>query len=192
MLRAAWKNPLKLTLVATGESESFRHMGRDETGMPLGRRHPGAFGFIRKHHVHEGVDLYAEEGAEVSAVEDGIVVMIEPFTGPKAGFPHWLDTEAVLVEGASGVVVYGEIAPREDLKIGAHVKAGELLGNVIPVLRHDKGRPRAMLHMELHTRGTTRTAEWKLPQNGDKSSTKPKSLRDPTPFLLPLAKPGDM
>jgi murein DD-endopeptidase MepM/ murein hydrolase activator NlpD len=188
-LRTAWKNPLRLALVATGDSLSFRDMKPGETGLPLGPDHPGAFGAVRRHHVHEGVDLYTEDGAEVSAVEDGVVVNIEPFTGPKAGYPHWLDTDAVLVEGESGVVVYGEIAPCAGLKIGRRVKAGELIGTVVPVLRHDKGRPRIMLHMELHEAGTPKTYEWKLSEDGDKMKTKPPSLRDPTPFLLPLAKP---
>jgi murein DD-endopeptidase MepM/ murein hydrolase activator NlpD len=188
-LRKAWLNPVKLTLVATGDSLSFKDMKPGETGLPLGPDHPGSFGFVRKHHVHEGVDLYTEDGAEVSAVEDGVVVNIEPFTGPKAGYPHWLDTDAVLVEGESGVVVYGEITPRADLKIGQRVIAGELVGNVVPVLRNDKGRPRIMLHMELHEAGTPKTYEWTLSPDGDKMKTKPPSLRDPTPLLLPLARP---
>jgi murein DD-endopeptidase MepM/ murein hydrolase activator NlpD len=187
-LRKAWLNPLRLDLVATGDSLSFKDMKPGETGLPLGPDHPGAFGFVRKHHVHEGVDLYTEDGAEVSAVEDGIVVNIEPFTGPKAGFPHWLDTDAVLVEGESGVVVYGEIAPRAGLCIGQRVIAGELIGNVVPVLRNDKGRPRIMLHMELHAAGTPKTYEWTLSADGDKMKTKPASLRDPTPYLLPLCR----
>jgi hypothetical protein len=72
---------------------------------------PGRFGAVRKHDVHTGVDLYCAVSTKVVAVEAGEVVVIEPFTGPDAASPWWLSTEAVLVEGASGVVVYGEVHP---------------------------------------------------------------------------------
>lgn len=134
----------------------------------------------RRHHVHEGVDLYAPEGTPVLAVEDGTVVRIEPFTGPQAGSPWWHDTWAVWVEGVTGAVVYGEVRPRSDLREGQNVAAGDRLGEVIPVLRHDKGRPLAMLHLELHEPGAREAPEW--PCEGPR----PVTLRDPTPWLRPL------
>ncbi len=148
-------------------------------GLPVGS-HPGAFGVKRKNHIHEGIDLYVPEGTPVRAVEDGIVVALEKFTGTEATppSPWWMDTEALLVEGASGVVVYGEITSIREP--GYEVKAGDLLGYVIQVLKKDKGRPMSMLHLELHEHGTRQTSEW--------LDEKPASLLDPTPhFLLPLS-----
>lgn len=52
---------------------------------PLPRApHAGAFGATRRHDVHTGIDLYADEGDAVVAVEDGVVVALEDFTGPGA------------------------------------------------------------------------------------------------------------
>lgn len=170
-----WINPLPLVLVPTDDAQSFGRLPVGHTGLPLSP-HPGSFGFPRKHHTHEGIDLYAPEGTPVSAVEDGEVVKIEPFTGPAAQSPWWQDTMAVFVEGASGVVVYGEIAPHPSLAMGQRVAAGQSLGWVKTVLRHDKGRPCAMLHLELHVAGTRDAPAWE--------GVRPPTLLDPTPHLL--------
>jgi murein DD-endopeptidase MepM/ murein hydrolase activator NlpD len=138
--------------------------------------HPGAFGVVRTHHIHEGVDLYCAAGTPVSAVEAGVVVAVVPFTGPAAGSPWWLDTQAVLVEGESGVVLYGEISA--ETEVGATVDAGQRIGQVVRVLRNDKGRPTAMLHLELHVAGTRNSFGWPL------SGPCPATLQDPTPKLL--------
>jgi murein DD-endopeptidase MepM/ murein hydrolase activator NlpD len=135
----------------------------------------GAFGAVRRHDVHTGVDLYAEEDAAALAVEDGVVVAVEDFTGPGAGSPWWLDTQAVLVEGASGVVLYGEVHPA--VGVGDVVRRGDVVGRVRRVLRHDKGRPTAMLHVELHARGTRASAWWR---HGE---PRPAALLDPTEHL---------
>lgn len=170
----AWQCPVPYRLRPTEDSESFRDLRPGETGLPL-PPHPGAYGVRRKHHTHEGVDLYVPCGTPVVAVEAGEVVAVKPFTGPHANLPHWLDTWAVFVEGPSGVVVYGEIAPH--VKVGAQVVAKQLLGVVVPVLAKDKGRPRHMLHLELHTPGSRMAPEWLVHED------KPAVLRDPTPFL---------
>ena len=141
---------------------------------------PGTFGFVRKHHIHEGVDLYCEDGALVTAVEDGVVVAVIPFTGLLAipPSPWWNETQAVLVEGASGVVVYGEILT---LALpGYPVKAGGTIGVVRTVLKVDKGRPMSMLHLELHEHGTRNAYDWPV------GGPMPPSLRNPTPFLLEM------
>jgi murein DD-endopeptidase MepM/ murein hydrolase activator NlpD len=137
---------------------------------------PGAFGAHRKHDTHTGIDLYADPGAEVLAVEDGRVVAIEDFTGPAAGSPWWNDTRAVLVEGASGVVLYGEIDPC--VKVGERVTRGDVLGHVRTVLRHDKGLPMTMLHFELYVYGTCASVWWKHEES------RPFSLLDPTDALV--------
>lgn len=169
-----WLNPIGLTLVETSDSMSFSTFAKSETGLPVGE-HVGAFGAPRTNHIHEGVDLYCSEGQIVSAVEDGLVVAIVPFTGAHAGSSWWLDTHAVLVEGETGVVVYGEIVP--DALEGDLVKAGMPIGRATQVLKRDKGRPMTMLHLELHHPGTRDVYEWAL------GGEKPESLRDPTPFL---------
>lgn len=184
-----WLSPIPYRLVPTYYSESFHLVSGDVTGLPL-HPHPGSFGVVRTKHVHEGIDLYCPTGTLVSAVEDGIVVSILPFTGTKAFATNpvtgvveplhwWHDTDVVLVEGSSGVVAYGEISAL--CKVGDKLIAGEVLGEVLQVLKKDKGRPMSMLHLELHATGTREPTCW-YAENG-----RPSSLMDPTPYLLSLA-----
>jgi murein DD-endopeptidase MepM/ murein hydrolase activator NlpD len=176
-----WHNPIALLLQETDDEESFKTFDFHTTGLPVGD-HPGAFGCKRLFHKHEGVDLYCCHGMPVYAVEDGEVVAIEHFTGEKSNppSPWWNDTHSVLIEGQTGVVVYGEVDPL--VSIGDKVKAGQTVARVRKVLKKDKGRPMSMLHLELHEHGTRQTYEWMDEQ--------PASLFDPTPYLLLLAK-GD-
>jgi murein DD-endopeptidase MepM/ murein hydrolase activator NlpD len=171
-----WNNPLPLKMIPTEDTDSWSSMPVGTTGIPTGPDHPGAFGVKRKHHTHEGVDLYCPEGTAVRAVEKGRVVAVIPFTGPNAepASPWWHDTQAVLVEGASGVVVYGEI--KAFVKVDDEILVGQLLGTVTPVLTKDKGRPMTMLHLELHVAGTRDAYEW--------LDERPASLLDPTSYLL--------
>jgi murein DD-endopeptidase MepM/ murein hydrolase activator NlpD len=176
----AWHRPIPLALVADADPDGFASHPEGTTGIPVGDAHPGAFGFVRANHVHEGVDLYCPEGTTVHAVEDGVVVAVIPFTGPSAEppSPWWHDTLAVLVEGASGVVVYGEVDIGTGLRVGTRLAAGEAFAHVVRVLRRDKGRPASMLHLELHEPGTRDAYEWT--QEGGR----PESLLDPTTHLL--------
>jgi len=144
--------------------------------IPVGQ-HDGAFGFTRKHDVHTGVDLYCNPFDKVYSIEKGVVVAIIDFTGSKADSPWWNDTRAILIEGNSGVVVYGEVKEREGLKVGDNVECGEMIGEVITVLQKDKGKPMTMLHMELYKHGTKDVVWWKL------GKEKPASLLDPTKIL---------
>lgn len=118
---------------------------------PIG--HPGAFGTRRKHDVHTGVDLYVPEHTLVYAGEKGTIVAIEEFTGPNVGSPWWNTTYAVLVEGFSGVCVYGEIDPHPWISVGNTIDKGQGIGHVLRVLRKDKGTPTSMLHFELMRHG---------------------------------------
>lgn len=181
----SWSPPIALRLLPTLLSDSFRDMPEGWTGLPIAP-HPGAFGVGRRRHVHEGVDLYCPEGTEVHAMEPGRVVAIEAFTGLHASppSPWWRDTWAVLVEGASGVVLYGEIAPSEGIAVGTEVARGKNLGRVIEVLAQDKGRPTCMLHLELHAPGARASLEW-VP-----GAPRPEGLRDPTPLLIGAAQRG--
>lgn len=166
-------------------SDDFRTFEPGQTGVPLGPDHPGAFGYPRKHHTHEGVDLYCPEGTPVAAVEDGVVVSIIPFTGEAAipPSPWWHDTWALLVEGDTGVVVYGEITLSHGYWPGDIIRAGEIIGHVKQVLKEDKGRPMSMLHLELHRHGTKDAVDW--------VEYRPETLLDPTEHLmLPLSYAG--
>jgi murein DD-endopeptidase MepM/ murein hydrolase activator NlpD len=136
---------------------------------------PGSFGFVRKHDVHTGIDIYCEPGAEVVAVEDGVVKHVEEFTGSNAGSPWWNNTDAVWIEGNSGVVVYGEI--EVDVKVGQKISAGDIVGRVKTVLLKNKGLPMTMLHIELYHSSMNETVWW---NKGDK---KPGTLLDPTTYL---------
>jgi hypothetical protein len=146
--------------------------------------HPGAFAARRRRDVHTGVDLYCRESEPVRAVEDGVVVAIEAFTGPAAGSPWWNDTQTVLVEGASDVVGYGEVVLPLGLEVGRAVHRGEHLACVAVVLKEGKERPdipghsRAMLHVELYRHGTRQSVTWGLGEG------QPGGLLDPTPQLM--------
>ena len=137
----------------------------------------GRFGARRRYDVHTGIDLHCPEGSPVVAMEQGTVVAVPDFTGPEAGSPWWLQTRAIMVEGVSGVILYGEMT--EAVRVGQTVLEGGLLGHVKRVLRNDKGRPTSMLHLEWHVQGTRLCADgWAL------DGEKPLSLLDPMGLLL--------
>jgi hypothetical protein len=112
--------------------------------------HPGSFLFPRRFDVHSGIDFYAPMGAPVHAMEMGRVIQVDWYTGTNADTPWWMDTRAVHVRGESGIIIYGEI--QEDVEEGDEVIAGQVIGYVVPVLKHWKGRPMSMLHLELYDR----------------------------------------
>lgn len=139
----------------------------------------GSFGIKRKYDRHTGIDLYAQIGELVHAVENGTIVAIENFTGPEAESPWWLSTKAVLIEGESGVVLYGEIVPESALKVGDSITKLQILGNVARVIKKDRIFPSvSMLHLELYVHGT-RTCTW-----WNSNEPQPKHLLNPTKYLL--------
>lgn len=141
--------------------------------------HCGAFGTPRKHDIHTGIDFYVDEGTPVYAMQEGTVVAVMPFTGVDANCPWWLDTQAVAVEDADGVWLYGEIAA--EVVVGDVLIEGSRVGEVRRVLRHDKGRPMSMLHMERYVHGTREFAPlWEL------DKPQPASLIDPTEIFIAL------
>lgn len=140
--------------------------------IPTPYQDPGGFGTKRKYDVHTGVDLYCEDGDDVYSIEDGVVVDVVEFTGFEES-PWWEDTWAIVIYGNSGYILYGEILPK--LKIGDHVKEGDLVGTVKRVLKVDKGKnPPTMLHMELYNEYDT-PVWWK--------NDKPKELENITEIL---------
>lgn len=141
--------------------------------------HQGGFGTVRKHNIHHGVDLYVAEGTPVFALEAGQIREVDRFTGAAVGTPWWNDTWALLVEGASGGIVYGEIEPASGLRPGIEVKEGAIIGRVRRVLKKDKGLPTSMLHVELHVSNCADAWDgWYV------GSERPQGLLDPTPLLL--------
>ena len=142
--------------------------------LPAG--HPGSFGFRRRFDVHTGIDLYCEDASLFRAIEAGTIVAVIPFTGPTAGSPWWNDTDAVLIEGESGVILYGEVEPI--VEVGEVIEPGEVLGTVKTVLLKDKGRPMTMLHLELYVHGTREPIWWPL------DVPQPEGLLDPIVLLF--------
>ena len=150
---------------------------------PLFPDEPGKFGTARTHDIHTGVDLYCALGTEVVAVEDGEVISIEGFTGPNADDPSpwWNDTDAILIRGKSGVVVYGEVSAC--VKEGDTVKAGQPVAVIAnSVLKKFKERPMVMLHIELMVADAEETVWWKLDED------RPKTLLDPSGQLMGAAR----
>jgi len=139
----------------------------------------GDFAFRRSFYYHPGIDIYCDQGQEVQAIEDGIVVNVEHFTGTNAipSSPWWEDTWSILIEGASGVLGYCELMPAEFIKLGYHVKSGEVIANIIPVLKKDKGNGRTMLHFEHYIKETTEHVTWIL------NTPKPDELLNPRELL---------
>jgi len=153
-------------------------------GIPV-NGHQGAFLTKRKYHTHTGVDLYCEDGQFVNAVEPGVVVGIEDFTGNSQQTPWWNDTQCILIEGATGVICYGEVSPSQFISIGQSVLKNQYIGKVVRVLKEGKERPdieghsTSMLHMEIYKHGIYRAFE----EVGDNKSNW-NDLIDPTPFLM--------
>lgn len=162
----------------TKDSESFK--ARDfstETEIPV-TPHCGAFGTARRFDTHTGVDLYCNEGDEVFAIEDGIVVLIEHFTGKDANSEWWNDTMAIHIESESGVIVYGELTPLQGIAEGMNISAGQKIGVVTRVLKKDKGRPTTMLHVELYKKGSRQSCIW------EKNKPQNENLLNPTELLI--------
>lgn len=139
----------------------------------------GDFAFRRSFYHHPGVDVYCGFGQEIQAIEDGIVVHIENFTGPNADppSPWWLETWSILIEGASGVLGYCEIKPLPHIVPGIKVLEGDLIATVVPVLKKDKGNGTTMLHFEHYEVGTKHHVTWVL------DTIKPEELKN-SRFLL--------
>lgn len=144
------------------------------------------FAAIRKYDIHTGVDIFAPEGTDVLAAEEGIVVLSGYFTGPNALYvsPWWNETSFVMVQTSSGLVHnYGEISP--SVKIGDVVKRGDKIGTIQTVLKTDKGLPMSMLHFEMYKDIPDCWALWSLDEN------KPELLLDPTEVLKSWKKEND-
>lgn len=143
---------------------------------PIG--HVGDFASRRSFYHHPGIDLYCSDGQEIIAMEDGVVVNFDNFTGPNSTppSPWWNETFAVLIEGASGVIGYCELKIINSLKIGDIIKAGDPIGHIIPVLKKDKGNGTTMLHLEYYIHGTRDHVTWELDTDMPKELINPRVI----------------
>lgn len=158
-------------------------------GIPVGI-HPGAFGVVRRYHIHEGVDLYGMPGDPVYAIREGIVLRNESFTGSEHGETWWIDTDALLVKDEDGFWLYGEL--QSSLSPGDAVVAGQLLGTLLRVLPgpkkpHIRGHSHTMLHIERWSKDCDPNKPWFVWKNEEPPRKDlinvPEGLLDPTPFL---------
>jgi hypothetical protein len=145
--------------------------------------HVGDFAFRRSFYYHPGIDIYCPIYSIVEAIEDGIVVNIEHFTGAEANppSPWWNDTWAVMVEGVSGVIGYCELVYDSRLTVGSQIKMGDIIGSIIPVLKKDKGNGTTMLHLEHYISGTKHHVTWVL------DTDKPVELLNPRDLLYKIS-----
>lgn len=175
-----FNKPLDKQFSLTRDPMSFKSIDiATQCQIPIGPKHCGAFGYKRKNHIHEGVDLYAMPQDNVYSMFDGLIVSIEQFTGPSVGMPWWFDTQAIAIQDRYGVTIYGEIEADPFLNVGDFVFSGQLIGTVSRVLREDKGRPTTMLHIERYRRNVyVSCGLWSLDQ------PKPQGLVNPTPCIM--------
>ena len=155
-----------------------------DRGLPI-NAHPGAFGNARKYNFHEGIDLYGKEGDRVYAIDPGVVISNERFTGPSVGHPWWLETDAVTIKSETGYFVYGEL--KSDLKVGDEVKSGSVIGRLVPVLPPEKLR----LDIPNHSVTMLHLEKWNFKYPGtwkpwNTREDRPEWLEDPTPDLIEM------
>lgn len=154
----------------------------------------GCFWEDRKDRHHCGIDLYAEKGTPVFAIEEGEVVEIEIMTSPSM-IEYWNKTYHIILRGNSGIYYkYGEM----DMTIpekGSRVKKYDRIGEVGQVLNPemiDTTSPRyiqalkeknpAMLHLEIWEEYPV--TDHKLYMGGNWfGSKKPPGLLDPLHYL---------
>ncbi len=180
-----WLSPFPLELVACASADDWSKLGPHQAMLPL-PPHSGAFGDAREKHFHEGIDLYAPAQTPVLAVENCTVIAITPFSGISTRKDYWRDMEAVLVQGASGLIAYCEFNPLASLVPAMTLKAGDPVGKVYPdgykfrkaADKHEDHAHHAFLHLELHASHVRVPSTWEL------GKPKPLTLFDPTPLLL--------
>lgn len=124
---------------------------------------------------HVGIDLFANAGDGVHAIEDGRIVGFYPFLRAATGEM----TFALLVAHEGYVANYGEVRENSltsrQLQVGDLVRAGQNIATVSDT---------AQLHFETYQPGVTRNQSW---ANG---GTRPPGVVDPTSRLRDLAARG--
>lgn len=116
--------------------------------------HQNSWLAYRKFDIHTGIDLFADAGDLVVSMYDGEVVDTGMFTTSEVS-PWWHSTEYVSVCseicGYRYVTLYGEICTDNNILIGSHVRAGNVLGTIKQIIKNPKpGQHPSMLHLEMH------------------------------------------
>ena len=152
-------------------------------GLPLGKSNPSGFASKKKYGYHTGVDIICNVNDIVTSVEDGIVTSITNFSRDYTNKKPWINmTKVILVEGESGLIVYGNIKPKKGLRVGDLLDIGDEIGKVMPVYKkHNKTTTaKCKLKIEWYKPGTIKRLSWRY------DGYKPSSLLDPTPMLISL------
>ena len=160
---------------------------------------PGSFWEHREDRYHCGVDIYADAGKKVIAIENGIVLDIREFTSPEMNY-YWNTTYAVVIK-SSGNIIY-KYAELSDVlvRIGNYVDGGQPIGTIGMVINQDRlsmkvpfyirklitnGNP-SMLHLEMYKSPISQVEPYSC---GNYFGTyKPESLLNPLHFLYNLKK----
>ena len=165
-----------ITSIQQGREVNYLAVDHQHVGSRRSRRFLASRSAGARQHV--GIDLFANFNDPVCACQDGEIVNFYGFCcGDKK------TTYALLVQHASVVVNYGEVAPnsleRTGRKVGSQVRAGDVIGFIG---RNPGGS--SMLHFETYTRGTRRNASWQA------GKSRPAELLNPTGYLLFLSEFG--
>ncbi|SDL47525.1 phage tail tip lysozyme [Pseudomonas indica] len=159
-----------------GREVNYRAADGSYVGAQAGRAFLASRSSGARYHV--GIDLFANLGDPVVAIEDGRVISFYGFCCGKQ-----MTTNALLVEHSNVVVNYGEVAPdslrRAGLAIGSSVTAGQVIGYVG---RNPGGS--SMIHFETYVPGTRRNSRFPV------GSRRPAPLLNPTSYLLWLQTHG--
>lgn len=185
---------LNKKVALSSQSESFKQIDLQKyCEIPIGSNHPGAFGYVRKNHVHEGVDIYANEFDFVYIPKQMQAVSWIAFTGEVAGSPWWHNTYALVAWDLEErkTLVFGEISSKGGVFENGFerklLSAGSCIGMVSRVLRNDKGRPCNMVHVEMYEGFVESSIGlWGL------NKEKPAGLIDPSDWLIRCAKSNNL
>lgn len=128
--------------------------------------------------LHAGCDLYAPVGSEVLAIAPGSILVYGDFIGGTK--------EIQIAHPGIGLVRYCEIKPVADLKFGAPIKAGQVIGFVQQI----KEITNTMLHIELYDHSDAKLMSEPLTPPPAKRTVaisgpyiRRKDLKDITPLL---------
>jgi murein DD-endopeptidase MepM/ murein hydrolase activator NlpD len=125
---------------------------------------------------HVGVDLFANPGDGVIAIEAGRIIAFYPFLRARTGEMSY----ALLVAHDGYVANYGEIRANaleaNHLAIGDEVEAGQRIGEISDT---------AQLHVETYAEGTTHGHAW------PHGAPAPANVMNPTALLVDLTQTGE-
>jgi len=126
-----------------------------------------SFGAVKKENIHTGIKLHCADRF-IYTIESGKIINILPYFKTSGNNKLY----SVMIEGESGVFLYGGIRPSRYLKIGNYVDRQHYIGEAL--LHHNS---KLMLHLELYKYGTVEPVQWLTTEN------KPSNLLDPTNII---------